>query len=343
LARSALGTLVGRYPNLTDAVVFAHQRRDAVFAHTSARAKTKISWLIVPDLAPTPQDVSIARRLIDAYHFGKERSSSASGPGEIWTAISARQGRFFDILRKRNPEELAAYLCNMSRHDATTGIVQGNDEYDRISRDASYRRHLATMALDKLISLAEALGTVPPENPEQGKFGESFELDPDWLVDEISRRLEMNIAPPAIDGGLLKIRAGAGLFGERDLNAIYTAHLLVNQMPIDRTASVCEIGGGSGRVAYWSTRFGLRSYTLIDLPQVNVVQGYYLLRSLPDVDIRLHGEPHNDQTRIKILPNDALPTNWHVNLFVNQDSFPEMHPQVVSDFSCGFVPRPNIS
>ena len=179
------------------------------------------------------------------------------------------------------------------------------------------------MTKDKLVSLAEALGIIPCENPEQGVYGESLHRDAGELVEGISRKLGISIVPPAIDGGLLKIQVGAGLFNERDLNAVFTAFTLAQHRP----SSLCEIGAGSGRVAYWSHRLGIQRYTLIDLPQINVVQGFYLLKALPDAPIRLHGEPPAEGTTI--LPSEALETVGKIDLVLNQDSFPEIERGIV--------------
>ena len=66
-------------------------------------------------------------------------------------------------------------------------------------------------------------------------------------------------------------------------------------------ATICEIGGGVGQTAYWAQRFGLGPYTMIDLPHVNVLQGYYLLKSLPNDQVRLYGESV-DNPRVTVWP-----------------------------------------
>ena len=180
------------------------------------------------------------------------------------------------------------------------------------------------MTKDKLVSLAEAFGVIACENPEQGVFGESLYLDTETLAKGISKKLGFPATPPPIDGGLLKIVAGHALFNERDLNAIFTAFTLATYKP----SSVCEIGAGSGRVAYWSHRLGMRRYILVDLPHINAVQGFYLLKALPDAAIRLHGEPL-PEAELAVLPVSAIETVGKVDVVLNQDSFPEIDRDVV--------------
>jgi hypothetical protein len=233
--------------------------------------------VLVPDKHATSEDVSIASRLIYAFRAATE-STPRQRPAQrdLWTLIATHQSSFAALLEDGDARRLAGYLCNVSRHDGSIGISQGNLEYARITRDKSYRDFLALMCKDKLVSLAEAVGSFPSENAEQGPYGLGLSAPAEALIDGVSERLGSAIEPPDVDGGLFKLRTDRGLFGERDANATFTAALL-RQIAADRHShSVCEIGAGTGRAAYWSYRLGMRTRTLIDLPHVNVVQGYYL-------------------------------------------------------------------
>ncbi len=318
--------------------VRARVRRRSVLQHAGRRAGHRVEHLVVADKVATAQDVAIAERLLAAH-----RATVAGAPpppagdrDDVWTTIAAQQARLARILEDGDPGRLAAYLCNVSRHDAAVGITQGDREHRRITRDRSYRDFVALMAKDKLVSLGEAVGAVAPENPEQGAFGRSLDCDLAELVDRIGARVGTDIAPPDVDGGLLKIDTGRGLFHERDANAIYTAHLLRATARGLPAARICEIGGGSGRVAYWSRRLGLTSYTIVDLPAVNLVQGWYALKSLPADAISLYGEdpPGAAAGRLQILPAHAIAEIDRplFDLVLNQDSFPEMSAATVTDY-----------
>jgi len=253
-----------------------------------------------------------------------------------------QQGRFASILQRGDAHELAVYLCNVSRHDAAAGITQGEHEFQRITSERAYRRFVALMVLDKLVSLAEAIGALDVENPEQGAWGQSVRCRPRELVERIFARLGIDVTPPDVDGGLLKIDTGRGLFGDRDANAIYTAYLLRQTLRGVKAPRVCEIGGGSGRVAYWSRQLGLSSYTILDLPHVNVVQGYYALKALPADEVVLYGEQPAGAApgRLQILPAHAVTALQDplFDLVLNQDSFPEMSAATVDDY-LGWITR----
>ena len=318
--------------------VRARGRRRRILQHeVGLLRRPGVDAIIVPDKAPGDDDVAIAERLLAAHRAAAASAPPASpdGPRDVWTFIVAGQERFAALLRDGDPRQLAAYLCNVSRHDASVGITQGDLEHERLLADRAYRDFVARLIHDKLVSLAEAVGALPVENPEQGEFGVSVRRSPAELVQRISERLGTDIAPPDVDGGLLKIDTGRGLVHERDANAIYTAHLLRRTAP-GPAARICEIGGGSGRVAYWSHRLGLRDYTVVDLPHVNVVQGYYALKSLPADEVWLYGEraPKAGAPLLRFMPAHAIGEldGERFDLVLNQDSFPEMSESTVNEY-----------
>jgi hypothetical protein len=333
--RSKVAPTVIRIPGVPRLLGLRGRRRRSWTIQHYAKRRPAVTGRVVPDKARSEEDVAIAARLLDAYRAATRDAVASSGDrADLWTEISRTQGSFLAVLDRGDSNELADYLVNVSRHDASTGISQGDAEFARITRDRSYQAFLASMTQDKLVSLAEAVGAVAVENPEGGSFGESILLPPGLLVERVSERLGIDIAPPDVDGGLFKVDTGSGLFGERDANAIYTAHLLARTLKEQASPSVLEIGGGTGRVAYWSNRFGLKSYSIVDLPRINVVQGYYLLKALSLDRVRLYGEESRSSEEVHIVPDHALPPTdgRRFDLVLNQDSLPEMNADTARDY-----------
>ena len=332
--RNKLVATAVRIPGVPRLLGLRGRRRRSWTIQHYAKRRPAVTGRVVPDKARSEEDVAIAARLLDAYRAATRHAVASSGDrADLWTEISRTQGSFLAVLDRSDPHELADYLVNVSRRDASTGISQGDAEFARIGRDRSYQAFLASMTQDKLVSLAEAVGAVAVENPEGGSFGESIRLAPGLLVERIGERLGIDIAPPDIDGGLFKVDTGSGLFGERDANAIYTAHLLARTLKDEASPTVLEIGGGTGRVAYWSNRLGLKSYSIVDLPRINVVQGYYLLKALSLDQVRLYGEESRSSEEVHIVPDHALPTDGRrLDLVLNQDSLPEMNADTARDY-----------
>ena len=312
----------------------AFPRLPESLAHSVGNRAPVVDCVVVPDLAPRPTDVAMAERLLRAYRLASSEERDRNPGKDLWSYTRTHQAAFLAVLDHGGPADLAALLCNMSRHDATIGTVQGHLEHRRLLRDARYRRWLALHSKDKLVSLAEAVGALPCENPEQGAWGASLHLATDHLVGLVERKLGIDIAPPPIDGGLLKIRSGRGLFHERDLNALYTAWCLRQILPGPDAGPMGEIGAGSGRVAYWSWRLGFRSLATFDLPHINVIQSFYLHQALPDVPLVLHGEPEVSGPRVAIRPyfRFASHAGERFALMLNQDSFPEIHVDTVRGY-----------
>lgn len=278
-----------------------------------------VEYLIVPDFKANEKDIFYAERLLSAFH--KAIKDFQNPENDIWTNISRWQAKFFGVLKENNPKTLAQYLCNMNKEDATIGTVQGKFEFERLNMSRSYRKYVARNAKDKLIGLAEAFGVLPVENPEQGSYGNNIYADPAMLLNKISAYVGQDITPPDIDGGLLKLKIGNALISERDCTAIYTGYLMKD------SKKICEIGGGAGRTCLWASRFGVSEYIILDLPQINVVQGFYLLKSMNDA-VSLYGE---SAKQVIILPCHQLPEE-KFDLILNQDSFPEIDEKMVVNY-----------
>ena len=88
-------------------------------------------------------------------------------------------------------------------------------------------------------------------------------------------------------------------------------------------AEAFEIGGGYGGLALLASRAGFAQYAIFDLPWVNALQGFFLLRALPDASIELYGE---DRGPIRVLPYWTLDEQPDAacDVLVNTDSLAEI-------------------
>jgi len=287
---------------------------------------------------PEKDDEIIAERLINSYQKAiKDEEGIINRPQkDLWEILrQVKHNDFVQLLEQRDPVALSEYLCNMSKYSITHGMTQGPDNYKRIAANKSINRWYAALYIDKLVTLGEAIGCLPYENPEFGRWGENLYIKIDDLVAKIEEVIGIDITPPRISGELFGIASRKGIFHFRDINSIYTAWRIRELLKNINNPSVCEIGGGTGRVAYYCYKMGIKNYTIIDLPYVCVISAYYLIKSLPDAKIILYGEKDDEWTdSIKIYPYwcfNEIPDNYF-DLTLNQDSFPEIDYEIVIEY-----------
>ena len=128
--------------------------------------------------------------------------------------------------------------------------------------------------------------------------------------------------------GLISSR---GIIGERAIHAIYQAWRIRELMSGIPNPRVIEIGG-LGRTAFYSWQFGVKDYTIIDLPFTAVSQGYYLMRTLGPENVILHGEsgldPRSSCCNLRLFFENAA----KVDLIVNVDSMTEVDRQTADRY-----------
>lgn len=282
----------------------------------------------------TDEDVLIAERVLAAFRRATENEKLyANRDEDMWSFLEGGHHKdFLEILHSNDPHRLADYLRSMYRQSITYGISNAV-EYNELVPNKKLRRYEAADIKDKLVSFAEVLGVLPYESPVQENFGENIYTDPNLLAKKIEEELGIEIAPPNIDGGVFKLKMGGGYFIARDVLALYTAWRM-RQLVRPESASLCEIGAGVGKVTLYTTLFGFSNYSIFDLPRMNVVQAWYLIKALPQKEIFLYGENAGSKNAIKILPWwEFMDIRRKVfDLTLNEDGFPEMDKSIVTDY-----------
>jgi putative sugar O-methyltransferase len=299
----------------------------------------------IKELAITEADVAIAGRLLAAFKKAQaEEPRETNNEIDLWDVIEHEHHKDFgEILRAGDVRQVAEYLANMHRYGLTQGISDFGGDYKVMKASARARHRKGAITKDILVSLAEAIGILPYEVFPVKAGKPNIYHDADDLVDAIEKKLGASIAPPDIDGGLTKLALRKGSFHERDLWSVYTAWRISKLVP--EGSAIAEIGAGMGKVAWYAAHFGFRDYEIFDLPFMNIVQGWYLLKSMPDANIILYGEENNSGAKkhnsIKVLPYWEFAKNQkHYALVLNADSFPEIDRGVVEQYlkaikSCG--------
>jgi len=269
--------------------------------------------------APRPD---IAERAIAAFAH-----SAPVAAGPVWDALLAGPQRdLAEWLARGEADRLAGDLAALGRSEAAQGYFGGGGQHRRCANDPAYAQLLAAWTHDKTLSLAEAVGAVRIELPENGAWGESINNSTAELFAAIETRLGLDLSPPTHVGAYLGVDAGGRVLQMRVIEAIYAAWRLKQIADAHGTQRVCEIGAGAGLTAYYAALFGIDDYAIVDLPTMNAVQAYMLLGSRVGDRVALHGEDRAGT--IRILPPEAFAdlAPGTIDLLYNQDSLPEIEP-----------------
>lgn len=288
----------------------------------------------IPDLTCAPAhdpDVALAGRVAAAFRS----AASIDDAGAVWAPLlREKQGQLEAWLTHDDTDPLASDLAALGRSEAAQGFFGGAGQHRRCDADPVFRQLLAAWTYDKLLSLAEALGVVRIELPENGSWGENPRLPAEELWERIQDGIGHDLSPPQHVGGYLGIAAGDRIIQMRVVEAIYAAHRL-RQLVETRKLSgrICEIGAGAGLTAYYAMLLGLEHYVIVDLPTMNAVQGYMLAGSKIGGTVALAGE-HAEGKRLRILPPDAFSglEPGSIDILYNQDSLPEIEPQAALNY-----------
>jgi hypothetical protein len=263
-------------------------------------------------------DRRLIDRLIQSYSL---RSESPSGQ---WS----------DIFQDRHADIREAFAANdrprieeILRNPVSSDIFFGFDSTAKSLRSGGQRiedRRSPGLALDALAALAEALGARAIEFPENYYIWRVDRLNADDLLGQIDRAIGFKIPVPnpfPAEYGLVSSR---GIVSYRMPQALYQAWRISKLVQGVQNPKVLEIGGGLGRTAFYARQFGVRDYTIVDIPVSSLAQGYFLGRTLGDQAVSLFGESATAD-QIKIMPPGFfIEGTERFDLVVNVDSLTEI-------------------
>lgn len=185
----------------------------------------------------------------------------------------------------------------------------------------------AKLCQDHLVRVAEAVGALRIENPEWPgpKPGYGTKAADDILATVVDvYGCEIRFPNPYPDECSLNTKRGVASY--RAIHAIYQVWRIGELLRRTPNPRVLEIGAGLGRIAFYARQLGIRDYTIIDLPFTAVSSGYFLMRTLGEEQVLLHGEKQTGVLgKVRILnPGAFLDCSESYDLIVNVDSLTEM-------------------
>jgi putative sugar O-methyltransferase len=251
-------------------------------------------------------DEAIIARIARAYSLAKSTQLDAASPFVIrglWDEwIRINYGPLIDALSKGELDRAAQLLRNFQREQFAVGTGGNFEDVNRIRHSIFGRRYFKAIWTDYRDKLRTS----------------GYELS------RLSHPTIGNPAGIALNGTVVQIET---------LRHAYKAHAMCDLLQNVRHPTVTEIGGGFGGQAYQliaqSKQAGnpIAKYLDFDIPEVQIVASYFLLRAFPDDDIRLFGEAApTDTFAIGVFPHfciDTLP-NLSADLVFNSNSFSEM-------------------
>jgi hypothetical protein len=269
-----------------------------------------------------------AERVLGAYRLamteGRERGETLEG---LWRdLVHSNYAPLRDALAGGDPARLAEVLEPMFGTTLTTGLSMGGEVQILDSRRG--RAYFIDWWLDGLLCLAAYLG-IMGETMEYGQSALRTPRDIDNLYSAVQRALGIDLTFPHVANSW-GVEYRGTLTPRSAWRHIHSAHQLSVEARGIASPRFVEVGAGFAGVAFWLRRFlPSCSYTAYDLPIVNAIAGYFLLRAFPTGRIVLaddewtlgDGEPHlalQPYWRIEDEPDRSC------DVALNQDSLPEM-------------------
>ena len=316
--------------NLTDLARAPRERywlRQAGFVHYTARGSLA-EPVALPGDPLAPRGRRAAERVIDAFHRAGA-VARANAPSQWDYARDSFFGPFVRGLESRDVDGVHRILANMFREPVVWGTARMHPswpaEFARRPRD----HYLPLRATDMLCSLGEAVGVRAAPSIEQAcdfeRYATGFRIDLAALVAEIERAADLDLSFPEMLGAI-GVRV-AGRFLTLD-SLIHSYSLFrLRELGASSDSSIVEIGGGYGCMGLLFARAGLSNYEIVDLPFMNAVQGYFLLNTLPEDEVRLFGEDvPADRPVTRVSPHWTFHERLDrsVDHVINVNSLPEI-------------------
>jgi hypothetical protein len=313
------------------------------FMHVPINVRTAPQVILDGDDPDSPRAREAAGRVIEAFHRATGDGVVRSGAAEVglsgaetlglWDGIAASPGKreFFGAVHQRDAATAARCLSRFLQNDLVWGLGKVHESMPANMREHPADSYIQLRAADALLSLAQSAAARPIVSIQHQGFAASLrelDADPEALLADAERATGLDVSMPEV-AGAYGVRVGGKLLTVDSLIHSHTAYRL-RQLGAGPRSRIVEIGGGYGCLAAVLARNGFAGVEVYDLPWVNMLQGYFLIMSLPPGAVRLHGEPETDATAVRLSPHTALRerADGSADFVVNTDSLPEM-PVVV--------------
>jgi hypothetical protein len=279
-------------------------------------------------------DAELVSRIVAAYRATLAIMGAASG--------SDWERSFFEMKRDVHQALAAGNMVDvqrMLRDPEKTNLFYG---YDNLCRNIGTEANGGSSGVEvyrDLLKLSEAIGARRFPHPQKpGVPGPYPQVEN--LLTLLDGAMRQRIDFPNPFAGEVGLATSRGVASYRTIQAIYQAWRISSILAANHRGRAVEIGAGLGRTAYYAWQFGVRDYTIIDLPLTAVAQAYFLGRTLGPNAICLFGE---DRPGIRVMPPSAfLDATDRYDLVVNVDSLTEMTRRTARTYCAAIKARSEI-
>jgi hypothetical protein len=274
----------------------------------------------------TPDDAELVSRVITSYQASNTTEIGAMD--SFWlTHFAQIKKPDHDVLCGGNHGAATDLLRNPISNHLLFGFDELFDHVILANHPLGVIVSSGQYLYDNLLRVAEAVGARHLYYPEILGPGAPSPSVEDLLLC-LDRVFDFRITFPNPYPSEVGLSTSRGIASYRAIQALYQAHRIYEL--VGRDGRVVEIGAGLGRTAFYANQFGIRDYTIIDLPITNVAQGYFLGRTLGYGAVSLFGEGCSG---VRILPPSAfIEATDRYDLAVNVDSLTEMAIGTARDY-----------
>nr|USU32577.1 hypothetical protein NG677_02350 [Methylobacterium sp. OTU13CASTA1] len=272
------------------------------------------------------QDFDLVNRIIDAYVLAVETDFGRNFWVEVFGPMKAP---IHDAIVARDH----AAVTQLLREPHSNMLFEG---FEILKQDfpnfADFKALNASTAYDALLVFAEAIGALRLEYPEGYQLNQvpPNPIAVEDVLSALDRMLGLKLEfpnPYPNENGLVTER---GIVSYRAVQSAYQGYRIAS-LAREYGGCVAEIGGGLGRTAFYSRLFGVRDYSIVDIPMSSVAQSYFLGRTLGDQALRLFGETPRASMNL-IPPSEFFSDGRFYGLIVNVDSLPEISGEMSDQY-----------
>lgn len=284
--------------------------------------------LYLDENKPDEGDEQLVKRLINVYgqliHLESKLPSEQLMNQGVWQAIKHTHHAELDkCLFDNNIAQATRIFNNCLRRKESFGLGASDLVFNALSsRRGPSREDVILLFIDRLVSLAEAVGVLNVENPEQGDYGRNIQFKLEALVAAIQGIIECEFFRPKICGNF-GVEIGGNLYDFRSLEDAHSMWRCRSLMKSHKLSTFCEIGAGYGGLALHFQRYNMGKYFCFDLPLVNIIQGYFLMKVFGPDKVKFYTEDIPDRA-INIMPYWSFFENRKFDLALNRNFLSEI-------------------